>query len=733
MKRPLAYIGITMIIAYVVVFYFGINTAIISASVCGAVFAFTCIVKSCNKYRKYAFVIALVSVLVIVWFSVYTVCIYNPLSSRYNNQRVSIEATVAEEPHSSYNSWYYYLKTAKVENKSEGCSILLQTSTQLDVSYGDTIFCDVELFSCDNSYYLSRGCNYLAKPDDYSFSYRAVKNNPRDLKYYCMLANNTLTNAVSTLIPGDEALLCNAIAFGDRFGMPKRLYNHFSDTGLSYFIVVSGIHMNIVAGFIMFLFKRFPKRGILNCLRYVFVVLFIILFMLLTDLTPSVVRSGIMILISYLGSSIKRKHDPLTDLGVAAIVLTAFNPYAVGDLGILLSFSSVWGILVIYPMLRNNLRKIIEKPKIVDGKVYVKCWRKALMFVLNVMCASISANIMVIPLLLIHINEFSPFVAITSLLLTPIISVILIFTLFIGILWYIPVLNIFAYALGYFCYYLAKFVIFLVSLFAEIPYSAIAVKQKFILLWLCICIGIFGVILLLNNRKRYVKYGVVFSYLCLFLLVCIQWMLQYPYDKSFLRIYPVGEGVSAAIVSPYGADVISCGGNPNCTRDIIYNLSTETSAINTLIVPSAKNYDSRYASEILKTFDVSNVMMYYKYTTNEETYRLAKTVGECSTFHNYSTTKLEFYSDITDTIICQSDKTWQYIESENTKVLIAPQGCRADELPEKYRSCDVLILSENIENINLLSYDTVLWTSDEDVPKEYKNAEIVTDTVSILL
>ena len=63
-----------------------------------------------------------------------------------------------------------------------------------------------------------------------------------------------------------------------------------------------------------------------------------------------------MIIVSLALSNL-RIADSLNNLGFAAIVLTAFNPYAVADIGMLLSFSATTGIILwSRPIERSVLR-----------------------------------------------------------------------------------------------------------------------------------------------------------------------------------------------------------------------------------------------------------------------------------------------------------------------------------------------------------------------------------------
>lgn len=87
--------------------------------------------------------------------------------------------------------------------------------------------------------------------------------------------------------------------------------------------------------------------------------------MAVTGFAHSVVRAGIMMIIVSFASSNLRIADSLNNLGFAAIVLTAFNPYAVADIGMLLSFSATTGIILwSRPIERSVLRFFTTKTSV---------------------------------------------------------------------------------------------------------------------------------------------------------------------------------------------------------------------------------------------------------------------------------------------------------------------------------------------------------------------------------
>ena len=120
------------------------------------------------------------------------------------------------------------------------------------------------------------------------------------------------------------------------------------------------MHLTVVVGLMMFLL-----RNLRNVIRSVAAVVTVILFAAVTGFSPSVIRAGICVIITYIGYAVLRTSDGITSLGIAALVLTVTNPYSVGDLGMLLSFSATLGILMwaspLYDFLQQKLRLNYDK------------------------------------------------------------------------------------------------------------------------------------------------------------------------------------------------------------------------------------------------------------------------------------------------------------------------------------------------------------------------------------
>ena len=252
-----------------------------------------------------------------------------------------------------------------------------------------------------------------------------------------------MKNSLDMLLPEDYSTLCRAVLLGEKTALDSSVKNDFSLTGTSFLIVVSGMHLVIITSFVLLLVRKLTKNRFLITGFTTFTV---IAFMAVTGFAHSVVRAGIMMIIVSFASSNLRIADSLNNLGFAAIVLTAFNPYAVADIGMLLSFSATTGIILwSRPIERSVLRFFHYKNKCKDGFVgtvvyYIK---RLFKICVNMLSVSVSAFLWILPITAVAFNRISPTVILVSLLCEPFVSALFsVFSVVFGT-FYLPVYIIF--------------------------------------------------------------------------------------------------------------------------------------------------------------------------------------------------------------------------------------------------------------------------------------------------
>lgn len=135
--------------------------------------------------------------------------------------------------------------------------------------------------------------------------------------------------------------LLRALVLGEQALIPTEMREAFSKTGVVHLLSVSGSHVGfvylmLVLGLGLF---RFPL-GLQNGLASIGLVLYA----LITEASPPVVRATVMALAVLWGKVLEKKIDGFNILGIAAFFQLLIWPSALFDIGFQLSFLSVFSI-----------------------------------------------------------------------------------------------------------------------------------------------------------------------------------------------------------------------------------------------------------------------------------------------------------------------------------------------------------------------------------------------------
>ncbi|MDO4732908.1 MAG: DNA internalization-related competence protein ComEC/Rec2 [Bacillota bacterium] len=151
-----------------------------------------------------------------------------------------------------------------------------------------------------------------------------------------------LNKSLSQVEPEQQALL-KGVFLGDKSSLDYRQKTVLGLSGISHAFAVSGMHISYVLLLASILAgKGYKKRW----LRLLVAILFLLFYLALTDLRPSVLRAACMSLLMLLGQALHQPRDLLSNLSLAALLSLLFNPLWVADAGFLLSYGAVLGLFL---------------------------------------------------------------------------------------------------------------------------------------------------------------------------------------------------------------------------------------------------------------------------------------------------------------------------------------------------------------------------------------------------
>lgn len=157
---------------------------------------------------------------------------------------------------------------------------------------------------------------------------------------------------IDVLFPSSGGL-ARAMLLGDKRAMAKEVSEPLYGAGIGHLVAVSGLHAGILAAA---LGKLLPVRR--ARLRFVLLFLFLAFYALVTALSPSVLRAGLMLLCVEGAGLFERRRDLPSSLAFAAVMILLFRPAALFSAGFALSFLAIYGFVTVCAPLENFFRPL---------------------------------------------------------------------------------------------------------------------------------------------------------------------------------------------------------------------------------------------------------------------------------------------------------------------------------------------------------------------------------------
>ena len=140
----------------------------------------------------------------------------------------------------------------------------------------------------------------------------------------------------------EQSHLPKALILGDKQDMPEEMYQAFSKTGIAHVLAVSGLHVSLIVGFLAILLKRFFPP----LLRAITITIFLVWYCFLLGFSHGATRASIMSAVYLFSRARGRNADPLSVISFSCLLILFVNPFALFSYGFVLSFSSVFAIIL---------------------------------------------------------------------------------------------------------------------------------------------------------------------------------------------------------------------------------------------------------------------------------------------------------------------------------------------------------------------------------------------------
>ncbi len=337
----------------------------------------------------------------------------------------------------------------------------------------------------------------------------------------------------------NEAELCIGLVIGDRTNLSENIQEDFKTSNLTHMLAVSGSHFVYIILAVTYI-NKFLKR---KRLGQVLMLIVIVLFMNLTGNTGSVVRSGIMAALGIIASIIHRKADIWNNMAIALLIQIILNPYIIFDVGVQLSYGGVIGIVAFNKIVTNQIEQLSNK---INN--YIK----------ESISVTISANIVIIPIMMYTFNTISFSFVISNLIAGAILGIIVLYA-FALIFLYI-VLHKFISPLFIILNIMLKILIFIAHICSLIPFSKIYVVTPNVVLIIFFYLFL-HLLVKKQNSMILSKKTIAFFTIAIVILNFIYPVITSKRDNLEINFIDVGQGDSTLIRVSNKTILIDGGGS----------------------------------------------------------------------------------------------------------------------------------------------------------------------------
>lgn len=248
-----------------------------------------------------------------------------------------------------------------------------------------------------------------------------IDNHAFSIEIYAQQVRAKLLTGLKTLGFSEPSYaFLSAILLGYQNNLTPEIKDAFQKTGTIHVLAVSGLHVGIIflviSKFTQFIpFLRGQKK-----LKYSILIILLLSYAFITGLSPSVLRASFMLIIYCVGKMFSREANPINTLAIAGTVILMLNPFYLFQIGFQLSFLSAFSLVYVYPKWQKRITTYLKN--------------KFLVKMLSLLSISIIAQCATAPLVLYYFGTFPNYFFIANLVVVPLITVLMQFTILLPLL-----------------------------------------------------------------------------------------------------------------------------------------------------------------------------------------------------------------------------------------------------------------------------------------------------------
>lgn len=296
---------------------------------------------------------------------------------------------------------------------------------------------------------------------------------------------NQLRKSIEQNLSPPQSSILSSIILGDKRKISEDTKNKLNITGLRHITCVSGMHIIILSGILIWLGIAL---GLWRGQAFYFAALLLFLFIVMVGAPASAVRAGIMGGLLLLAQKTGRLRTSGRAITFAGALMLTQNPLLLkSDVGFQLSFLAALGIIYLMPIFQIYLKKI-PNPEIFPLK--------------NLLTMTLAAQIFTLPILIYNFGYFSQIAPLTNILIVPLLPFIMILGFVFSLAGVIS--GPFGWILSWPCWFLLTYIVVIINFFSQIPWAIQILEISWV--WLLVSYFILGLVIWRLNEKQKLKF-----------------------------------------------------------------------------------------------------------------------------------------------------------------------------------------------------------------------------------
>lgn len=711
MVRVLFYTGALMLAVSAALLYLPTYFSVIIATVLSAALILLFILH--KKIRVNGLKTMLFILLAFTLWGIFTKVAYIEPAEALAGYKAEITGTVCDRPERYEDYSVYKIKTEKIKiiyengqqkvsDPPQSLTVHLSDSTLIDADVFDKLKLEVTFTDLDKYKYSYLSSGVYAGGYITSLKEHLGVDRPFYAFFYDLRDN--INDLLYKNINYDEATVISAVLIGDRSRLSDDFYGNSKMAGITHILVVSGMHLGILFQLFDKIFKilKLSKRT-----SALFLIGGIFAIEAICGFTPSILRAGLTYFILAFGRLLFRRPDSLNSLGAATVIILFTMPLGFGNLSLLLSLFSTFGLLFLCPVFYNSLCALL-------GRIY-KIGRLTKSLAFSV-CQTVSATLMTLPVSIIFLGYFSVVSVIANLLVGYAVTVLTVLAFVSVILLCLPSVFKAAAAIPVIILcLLVRYIVYVTEFCASMEWAITVARPAYLIPCFTAMLIVPALMLITKFRDRAIKAFMKILAVILALFTVASFLILYTIpENNSLAVLDVGKGNSIVFTHNGKTVVIGAGDTVGDAYTISYYLTSNgKTKIDYLILPTATKAFAGGAPELEYKCSIDNFIYpshgdYYdkiKYIS-EDNFTAFDTVSKINT-DEFNITNIadvgcviDFYDGSVIIYTGDGDIKRLFEYSTNSNVIFISANALPESLPENVSE---YILSGSDENIEAMS------------------------------